>query len=157
MPLPKKSTKKKKRIVKRKKKVVKKDTADEEKRTSKPSVPGRVSTVSPLRAGKPADPSKKPWLGMMIEKDTLDKVVLTGVFGKGPAAAAGFGDDDVLINFGGQVVTDVASFNTAFKAHAKVGASVAVRFLKDGNPNLPVDTTLSVMSQADRETFNEES
>eukprot|EP01064_Diplonema_japonicum_P033036 TRINITY_DN641_c0_g1_i2.p2 TRINITY_DN641_c0_g1~~TRINITY_DN641_c0_g1_i2.p2 ORF type:complete len:138 (+),score=54.60 TRINITY_DN641_c0_g1_i2:583-996(+) len=87
---------------------------------------------------------------MMIQVDRPDEVVITNVVKNGPAAQAGFGDDDILINFGGQVVTNVDSFNAAFKAHAKVGAGVPVTFLRDGDKNQPVDAMLSVSSVAQK-------
>ena len=150
----KKSTKKRTGLKKKslKKKSTKKKTGLKKKSLRKKKVAKKPATSALNVAAKKreVDPAKKPWLGMMIQVDVPDRVIVNNVAQNGPAALAGFGDDDVLVNFGGAVVTDVASFQAAFKVHAKPNAEVSVRALHNGLEDQPFETVLKVGSVADK-------
>ena len=73
-----------------------------------------------------------------------------GVDTNGPARDAGIGDDDMITMFGGEAITTKASFDAAYRKHAKVGAVIHVAVLHNGNADEKVETNLTMASQADK-------
>ncbi len=94
------------------------------------------------RVNRPA----RPWLGLYAA-DNGGKVVAIGIDKRGPSAAAGLRQGDVIADVRDQSVESLADFYRKVWASGPAGAEIPVRVIRDGR-----DTWLRIKS-ADRSSF----
>ena len=88
--------------------------------------------VSPSDSGGGGREQLRAYLGTIPDYTTeVQGVKLSGVRGGGPAEKAGLKGGDVIIEFGGQKITNIYDYTYAMDA-VKIGQPVPVVVLRDG-------------------------
>ena len=80
--------------------------------------------------GRPNRPAR-PWLGLYAT-EVEDRIVVVGLTGEGPAAAAGLEVGDIVLDIAGEEVSDLAEFFRLIWAQGDSGAVVPMTVYRDG-------------------------
>ncbi len=85
-----------------------------------------------LRYGR-SRAADRPWLGLYAA-DGRSGIVVTGVAAKGPAAAAGLAEGDMVVGIEGEAVAEVAELWQRLWATGAPGVRVRLTILRNGEP-----------------------
>jgi S1-C subfamily serine protease len=85
-----------------------------------------------LRYGR-SRAADRPWLGLYAA-DGRSGIVVTGVAAKGPAAAAGLAEGDMVVGIEGEAVAEVAELWQRLWATGSPGVRVRLTILRNGEP-----------------------
>jgi S1-C subfamily serine protease len=83
-----------------------------------------------LRYGR-VDQPPRPWLGLYAT-DTAGGVAVTGLAPRGPAAAAGVAEGDLVVEVGGDGIADLGDLWRKVWAHGPAGAAVTLTLVRRG-------------------------
>ena len=116
-------------------------------RTEPGDLPWIMVDEKNLRQDESDASNRDTWFGSLPDfTEDVTGYKLAGVFDDSPAARAGFQKGDVLVMFGGTVVTDLPTFTRALRSHAP-GDLVEVRVIRQGRS---LNFTVDLGSRADR-------